>query len=112
MVNYKLQLIMLTHTYTHMNAHIEGCTCAHTSSPQVCTCVHTNTHTQMHERSHAHCHLCAHAIVVHMNYGPAYYAQSFTTMLLSNVQNVTNYTQYYAHNFCNHATVCIQFYYL
>ena len=47
-----------------------------------------------------------------MNYGPAYYAKNFTTMLLSNVQMVTNYAQYYVHNFYSHAKVCIQFYYL
>ena len=31
-------------------------------------------------------------------------------MLLSSAQKVTYYAQYYAHNYCNYATVHIQFY--
>ena len=32
-------------------------------------------------------------------------------MLLSSAQKCCYYVQYYAHNYCNYATVCIQFYY-
>ena len=32
-------------------------------------------------------------------------------MLLSSAQKVTHYAQYYAHNYCNYATVHTQFYY-
>ena len=32
-------------------------------------------------------------------------------MLLSTAQKVAYYAQYYAHDYCNYATVCVQLYY-
>ena len=34
-----------------------------------------------------------------------------TSLLLSSAQKLTHYAQYYAHNYCNYATVHMQFYY-